>query len=174
MNSKQTYYLIVRYIILLFLGLFFSIFYLIFTPLTIYPSYFILSLFYPSIKLLSNNILSFGVIQAKLIPACIAGAAYYLLLILNLTTSMKTKIRMKSLLFILLTFLILNILRIVIFSALFVNGYRYFDFTHLFFWYFGSTIFIVFIWFLNVRIFKIKSIPVYSDFKNIFKEIKKS
>jgi len=173
MNSKQTYYLIARYLILFLLGLFFSIFYLIFTPLTIYPSYFILSLFYPSIKLLSNNILSFGIIQAKLIPACIAGAAYYLLLILNLTISMKNKARIKSILFILLTFLILNILRIVIFSALLVNGYRYFDFTHIFFWYFGSTILVMFIWFANVRIFKINSIPIYSDFKNILKEIKK-
>jgi len=173
MNSKQTYYLIARYLILFLLGLFFSIFYLIFTPLTIYPSYFILSLFYPSIKLLSNNILSFGIIQAKLIPACIAGAAYYLLLILNLTISMKNKTRIKSILFILLTFLILNILRIVIFSALLVNGYRYFDFTHIFFWYFGSTILVMFIWFANVRIFKINSIPIYSDFKNILKEIKK-
>jgi len=173
MNSKQTYYLIARYLILFLLGLFFSIFYLIFTPLTIYPSYFILSLFYPSIKLLSNNILSFGIIQAKLIPACIAGAAYYLLLILNLTISMKNKARIKSILFILLTFLILNILRIVIFSALLVNGYRYFDFTHIFFWYFGSTILVMLIWFANVRIFKINSIPIYSDFKNILKEIKK-
>ncbi len=173
MNSKQAYYLLSRYLILILLGIFFSIFYLIFTPLTIYPSYFILSLFYPSINLIPNNILSFGIIQAKLIPACIAGAAYYLLLILNLTTPMKTKARVKSLLFILLTFLVLNILRIVIFSSLFVNSYRYFDFTHLFFWYFGSTILVVLIWFANVKIFKIKSIPIYTDFKNIFKEIKK-
>jgi len=86
---------------------------------------------------------------------------------------MKNKARIKSILFILLTFLILNILRIVIFSALLVNGYRYFDFTHIFFWYFGSTILVMFIWFANVRIFKINSIPIYSDFKNILKEIKK-
>ena len=173
MNSKQAYYLLSRYLILIILGLFFNIFYLIFTPLTIYPSYFILSIFYPSIKLLSSNILSFGIIQAKLITACIAGAAYYLLLILNLTTSMKNKTRIKSILFILLAFLILNILRIVVFSALLFNSYLYFDFTHLFFWYFGSTILIVFIWFANVKLFKINSIPVYTDFKNILKEIKR-
>ena len=48
----------------------------------------------------------------------------------------------------------------------------YFDFTHLLFWYLLSTIFVVAIWFLIVKIYKIKEIPIYSDVMLIYSEIK--
>lgn len=107
----------------------------------------------------------------ELVPACIAGAAYYFLLILNLTTPMSVRKRTLSVAFLLSAFLILNVARIAIFSSLLVQGYEYFDFTHLATWYFGSTAMVVLIWFAGVFIFKIKSIPVYTDIKNIFSDL---
>src|SRR3989344_7597476 len=79
--------LILRYIILL--GLSFPgliLFYKIFTPLTVYPVYFILSLFYDAVLLTKTTILIEGLVPIEIIGACIAGSAYSLLLILNLST----------------------------------------------------------------------------------------
>lgn len=161
--------LIIRYAILLILGLngLFIIYFLI-SPITIYLSFFALNII--SNATLSGNSIFFRGIQINLIPACIAGSAYYLLLILNLTTPMDKKTRTKSLLFIIGLFFILNILRIIVFSILFSNKYSYFDFAHESTWYIGSTILIMVIWFANVRIFKINHIPIYSDMRLIYKE----
>ena len=79
--SKQLSDLLIRYAILILIalpGLWF--FYFIFTPLTIYPVYFLLSLFLDTS--LIGNIILIGEFPIELIPACIAGSAYYLLLIL--------------------------------------------------------------------------------------------
>ena len=160
--------LITRYLILLLLGLGnLFIIYLIFTPLTIYPVYWILDLFYKVIfNPFSKNIF-IGNYQIELIKACIAGAAYYLLLILNLSTKMNLKKRIYSLVYSMLSLFFLNILRIVILSVLFVNNFLFFNFTHKVFWYGLSIVFVVAIWFSEVYFFKIKDIPVYSDFKNL-------
>jgi exosortase/archaeosortase len=107
-----------------------------------------------------------------LISACIAGAAYYLLLILNLTTPMKPNVRFKSLLFLFAAFLVANILRIVVFSVAALNSYSWFGQIHALTWYLGSTIFVVCLWFINVRIFRTKSIPIYTDFKSILKSLR--
>ena len=161
-----------RYILLVLLALGnLYVFYLIFTPLTIYPSLWVLKLFYNTS--IQGNILTVNNIQISLIQACIAGAAYYLLCILNLTTPMSLKTRIKRLCFLLFSFLILNILRIAVFTILFINNYKYFDITHELFWYFGSTILVLIIWFVNIRLFKIKEIPIYSDFKDIIKLLRK-
>ena len=65
-------------------------------------------------------------------------------------------------------FLILNIARIFFLSIAYVNGYSWFDFTHKLFWYLGSSIFVVGIWFAEVKLFKIKQIPFYSDLKFLY------
>jgi len=168
MKINNLFGIFIRYIILVLLALGnLYLFYQIFTPLTIYPSLWVLKLFYNAY--IQGNILTANNIQISLIQACIAGAAYYLLCILNLTTPIPLKTRIKSLCFLLFSFLILNILRIVVFTTLFINNYRYFNFTHELFWYFGSTILVLFIWFVNTMFFKIKEIPIYSDFKDIIK-----
>ena len=174
MNKREMWNLITRYLVLLILGLFqLRAFYLAFTPATVYPVYYILELFDRNSELLIGNILFFKGIYVEIIQACIAGAAYYLLFILNLTTSMKAEQRAKSLVFLVGSFLILNIIRILLFSYLAVSGGTYFDAAHNFIWYFGSTIMVVVLWFVNVSLFKIKNIPIYSDFYNLFKDIKK-
>jgi exosortase/archaeosortase family protein len=109
----------------------------------------------------------------ELVPACIAGAAYYFLLILNLTTPMPVRKRIASITFILSAFLVLNVLRIIIFATLLTQGYQYFDFTHIAVWYFGSTVMVVLIWFVNVLIFRIRAIPVYHDMKGILSDLRR-
>lgn len=188
--------MLIRYGLLLVLGLGnLFIFYLIFTPLTIYPVLDLISQFYDAVLLRSNptqtcdlasnlfpslkNIacmnttIFFKGYFASIIPACIAGAAYYLLLILNLSTPMSKKQRAKSIFFLMSSFLFLNILRIFSFALLYVNkGFELFNIAHVATWYFGSTILVIFIWFINVFLLNIKSIPIYSDFKFIMNQIK--
>lgn len=147
------------------------IFYIIFTPLTTYPVFALLNVFYDTLLVSGRIIFINRTIPIELIEACIAGAAYYLLLILNLSTrEIKLHKRLKMIAFSFLAFLIINVLRIFTLSIIAVSGSSFFDITHLFFWYALSTIFVVAIWFAEVRIFKIKAIPFYSDFKFLLKQ----
>ena len=196
MDNHSLNSIILRYLLLIILGLggLFLI-YLIATPLTIYPVLNILDAqyganlisssttkvcdtatsmlpFLSSLACIKTTIFFKGY-YASIIPACIAGSAYYLLLILNLTTPMEKKKRVKSLFFILISFLILNILRIVIFANIYANkGFDFFAIAHTATWYFGSTILVLLIWFGNVLKFKIHNIPVYTDVKSIARLIK--
>jgi hypothetical protein len=65
-------------------------------------------------------------------------------------------------------------LRIFILSILFVSGISFFDFAHKSFWYVGSIVFVVLIWFLGVKLFKIESIPFYSDIKFLLSHSRKN
>ncbi len=170
MNKKEAFGILFRYLLLIiiaFPNLF--LFYFIFTPLTVYSSYIILDVLYNAD--LYFNIITIEGLSIEIISACVAGAAYYLLLILNLSTPMQLKKRIKSFIFLIFSFFALNIIRIVIFSILALNGFKYFDLAHAFLWYAGSTLLLVAIWFANIYIFKIKEIPVYSDLKRIIKDI---
>ena len=175
MDKKSLFDLISRYLLLLVIGLpNLYFFYFIFTPLTVQPTFFLLSLIDTSSYIVNgtNNVIFFKGYFASIIPACVAGAAYYLLLILNLSTPMNLKKRVHSVIFLLGVFLFFNLLRIFIFALLLSKGYQYFDLTHTATWYIGSTFLVIIIWFSSVHIFKIKEIPVYTDFKNIMSEIK--
>ncbi len=174
MKKKEALNIIFRYLILILLALpGFYIFYVIFTPLTVYSVYFIIKIIYNSnVTLLKDNVIFLQKVLINIIPACIAGSAYYLLLILNLSTPMQIKKRVKSLSFLIISFLILNIARITIFAILFAVGFKYFDLAHKFVWYFGSIALVLILWFVNIRIFKIKDIPVFTDMKKLFKDAK--
>jgi hypothetical protein len=196
--KEKPFNIFLRYLFLIIIALpNLFLFYLVFTPLTFYLSFQIIDSVYGA-NIFNNQIISsscefanstnLGFISkmacinttiffkghfAKITSACIAGSAYYLLLILNLTTPMKQKTRAKSILFIFSSFLIINILRIVFFSILFVEkGILLFDKAHLFTWYFGSTLMLAGIWFANIKLFKIKEIPVYSDIMFLIKKIR--
>jgi len=165
-QKKDIVSFLLRYGILVILGIFLSLFYKILFVLTIWPSFFLLTLFYnPSI--VGNSIFING-FTIEIVNACVAGSAYYLLLILNLTTPMKIKKRFFSLLFSLSSLLVLNVLRIFILSILFVESFAFFDITHKLLWYFLSIVFVVGVWLLTTWIFKIKKIPVYSDIRNVY------
>ena len=168
-TSKKFIDILIRYIILIIIALpNLWLFYLIFTPLTIYPVYFLLNLFFDS-SLTGNLIIIKNYFPIELIGACIAGSAYYLLLILNLSTpNMKFPKRVKILFLSFVSLLIINILRIFLLSLVFISGSSFFDITHKLFWYIGSVVFVVGIWFAEVKLFNIKEIPFYSDIKLIY------
>lgn len=176
MHYKESLSLITRYGFIIIVGIANlmlaekGLLYLIFTPLTVYPSYLALNALYGA-KLILPNVIFFKGYYATIIPACVAGSAYYLLLILNLTTPMNVKQRMQSLIFIFILFLFLNISRIVLFGSLLFKGYHYFDLAHRAVWYFGSTLLVVLIWFSAVLSFRIEAIPVYTDLRKIMRYI---
>lgn len=155
--------IILRYLVLIIFGISNAvIFYFLFTSLTIYPVYFLLNLFFDAS--IASNVLTISNIPIEIIGACIAGSAYYLLLILNLSTpGIKLGKRILVLLFSFSSLLIINILRIFLLSTLLISGNSFFDVAHKLFWYVGSVLFVVLIWFLSVKLFRIKEIPFYSD-----------
>jgi len=152
-----------RYFFLLIIGFFgLSLFYFLFSNLTISVVYKILSSFFNAS--LSKNIILINNYSIEIIGACIAGAGYYLFLILSFSIPKISLIKRIFLtLFCWSFFFLINLIRIVLLSFLLVSGNSYFDLTHNLFWFFGSTLFIVLIWILAVKIFKIKSVPFYDD-----------
>jgi exosortase/archaeosortase family protein len=174
-NSRQLLSLVIRYAILIIVAVpNLWIFYFIFLPLTSYSVNFLLDLFFKSASLAGNIITISGCFPVEIVGACVGGSAYYLLLILNLSTpGINILKRIKFIAASFLAFFFLNLLRILILSFLFISGSPFFDITHSLFWYALSTIFVVGIWFAGVKFFRIKNIPFYSDLKFILKKIKK-
>jgi len=172
-NSNKLYSILIRYSILLVIGLivaFTDIPYKILLPLTIYPLSFVLGFFYNTIVL--GEIMILSNISIELIPACIAISAFYLLLILNLTTPIGYKRQAQTIIFSLLSLLLINILRLIILSIFLIKEYAGFEVLHEVFWYVLSIFIVVGIWFLTVQMFKIKEIPIYSDIRSIIKILK--
>jgi len=157
--------ILVRYLILIVIGILnVQIFYFLFTLLTIYPVYFLLNIFFD--VTISSNLLIVKNFPIEIVGACVAGSAYYLLLILNLSTPRINLVkRIFSLIFSFTLLLLINILRIFFLSLLLVSGSAFFDITHQLIWILGSIIFVISVWFLTVKIFRINSIPFYSDIK---------
>lgn len=168
MKKNEILSIIIRYSLILILSFFFYLFYFILSPITIFSSYFLLKIFSTNISLF-GNIISLNSARIIIDNACVAGAAYYLLTILNLTTPMSFKKRIFSLLFCLSSLLLFNLIRILIFSLLFLRNFTYFTYLHLLTWHIFSTIFIITIWILTTKIFKIKQIPIYTDVREIIK-----
>jgi exosortase/archaeosortase family protein len=172
-SGRKLVLIVLRYIILLVLVLNSYLIYKIFTPLTIYFTFISLKFFYPVI-VFGNQILINHLKTIEIIPSCVAGSAYMLLLILNLFVAMKPKQRIYSILFSFSLLFILNILRIVILSVLLVNNFEYFYITHKLVWYVLSTILVVGVWFLTIKLFSIKEIPAVSDIKCFISNIKET
>lgn len=128
----------------------------------------ILSIF-KDVVLVSNHSFMLSNQIIELIPACIAGSAYFLLTLLNLTTPMDHEKRIYSLVYLYAGFLLLNVIRISVFSLIYVSDAPFFDFLHLATWYVGSTVFVVGLWFSQINVFKISDIPVYTDLKKLIK-----
>lgn len=168
--NKYVLNLSLRYIILLIIALNLNLIYSILTPVTLHLSNIVLSFFYETI--IDNNSIFIDTFEIKLIPACIAGSAYLLLIILNLSTEMSFFKRIKSLSFIIISFLLINSLRITFLTYLFKESFTYYNLTHEITWYLGSTLILVVIWFINIKLFKINNIPIFTDVKYLFSQIK--
>ena len=174
-QSKKLLGLFSRYLVIFLIGLGdLYIVYKALTPLTIYTINTLLSIFTDT--LLTNNIIFINKIAIEIVPACVAGSAFYLLLILILsTTNIRPKTRTKVIFTAFVMLFTLNIIRILILVPL--ADTASFEIIHWIFWHIISTIFVVAVWFSVVKIYKIKSVPIYSDIKHLkslMKPIKKS
>lgn len=170
-SNKELFDLAIRYIILIlfsFSGLW--IFYFIFSPITIYVTAFLLKIFFQT-SVMGDVIILKNHFLIQMIGACVAGSAYYLLLILNLSIpKINLKKRITMILFAFISFLIINLLRIFILTMIFFYGISWFPLAHELSWYVGSVVIVVGIWFLEVKLFKIKQIPFYTDIKFLYKK----
>jgi exosortase/archaeosortase family protein len=155
--------LIARYLLIVLLGLGnLYVFYLILTPLTLHGLNLFLGFFY-EVAISGNGFVVNGVFF-ELVTACVGGSAFYLLLILILSSRDVNYIdRIKMILLSFFILYVFNVFRIVL--MVYMYGSFYYEFTHWFLWYFISTLFVVILWFWISWLFKVKSVPVYSDFR---------
>lgn len=168
-----TFKLIIRLILSFMSIIFYRIYYIIFGPLTLNISAYIISLFTKVI--VSENMLYIGEFSFRFIDACVAASAYILItLLVLLTKGIKLKTRLKMLGLGYLLFLGFNILRIeLLFLILLLFGHNVFNTLHVMIWLFFSTLVVFFIWIFLIKFFKIKNIPIYSDIQYLVSKIKK-
>ena len=171
-----------NYILNLFLRLFTAIllvlfgseifYFILFFP-TFYLSYLTLLFYNP---VLVNSSLIINNINLVFVPACLAASAYTLLSVLILLTkgiNLRKGIKIFLTGFFILFFV--NLMRIFILAVLLIeSGIKLFETFHLLFWQVFSTLFVLGLWIFLTKYFKIKAIPVYSDFKFLLKQLKKS
>jgi len=169
-KGENEYYLslLFRGLAILVVTLNFNLIYTIFTPITVYLSYYLTSLFYDTIQI--GNSIGVGGIGFNIINACVAGAAYYLLFLLILgLKDLSFKKGIKMLLSGFAILLVANVLRIFLLIVLNIEfGENYFEAVHLAFWNFISGIFIFLIWIFLVKKFKERDIPYWSDIKYLY------
>ncbi len=143
-----------------------NIFYFLFSNITLWGSLPFLYLLGYSIKANSHTLLvnnqSLG-----FVPACVATSAYYLLALLVLLTK---DVRLKTRFYLLFSgaFLVflMNVVRIdILLYVLIEFGENWFDKVHILFWHFVSSVYVAAVWIFLAYRFKIRSIPVYSDFR---------
>ena len=163
---KYLYNFLIRYL-LLFIPI--SLIYFIFSPITIYGSYYLIYFLKPSII---GNIITVNGIPFTFIDACIAAYAYYLIWFLSLTAKdVKIKTRVKLILIGFLLILLMNYFRISLLIYLTVKyGIDAFNIVHMFFWKFLSWFYVALVWIILVKFYRVKSIPLYDDFKYLWKK----
>ena len=161
--------LFLRYFSLIVIGIGnFYIIYKILIPVTVNTLNAILLVF-TNINV-ADNIIFLSSSKVEIAPACVAGSAFYLLLLLILSTAnIKPRVRAKAILTSVFLLFSLNILRILILIPM--MGTNYFETVHWVFWNLISILFVVFIWFYVVKIYNIKSTPIFSDLKYLMKLI---
>lgn len=138
-------------------------------PLTLYPTYLLLLPYKP---LLSSSSIIINSTTLTISEPCLAILAYILLtLLIILTPKIQLKTRFKILLIGSTTILVTNIIRIYILSLILINNnINLFLTLHLLIWKFLSSIFIILIWILLTKHYKIKTIPIYTDLKYLIKK----
>ena len=169
---NYTYNLVIRLISAILIALFGAnlLFKILFIPM-LYLSYLLLL---PYNLVLINNILSIGDKHLEFISACIATSAYLLLgILILLTKDIDFWKGVKIFLLGALILFLVNMLRIYILALVLINFDIYlFKTLHLFFWQVFSTAFVILLWLGLTKYFKIKTIPIYSDFKYLKEHIK--
>ncbi len=172
-QSKKLIGLFIRYFFVLILGAGnLYIFYSILTPLTVFLVSEAVSLFTEvSVSGISIYLENFTV---ELIGACVAGSAFFLMFILIFSTAdIKPKKRFYALVTASALLFLLNFFRIVFLIFIYSPESVYFDAVHWILWHLVSVFFVVGVWFLVVKLYKIESVPVYSDIKYLLSFSKK-
>lgn len=155
------------------LALFSEIFYLIFSPLTLFWSYYFLKLFIPGVMLIGTKLITIGN-TFSFVPACTAASAYLLLaLLILLTKGMSWMRRIELFVWGSLGILAFNIFRIELLLLFFFNVSSAYSTLHLLFWKFLSTLFVFLLWIMMTKRFKIRNVPIYSDLKYILSKFKR-
>jgi exosortase/archaeosortase family protein len=170
-QNKKITGLFLRYLTVIILGTGnLYLIYKILTPLTIHTTNILLNIFTQTT--LRENVIYFSQATIQIVPACVAGSAFYLLIALLFTTAdIKPKTRAYAILTAISIFFILNITRILILIPLIT--FPNFETIHWIFWHIVSTVFVVATYIATTKLYKIKSIPVYSDFKYLISLTKK-
>jgi exosortase/archaeosortase family protein len=163
-QTKRVVGIFIRYIFVFVLALGnFYVFYMILTPLTVLSVSQTIALFQDVVVFGDTIYTSSGTI-IQIVEACVAGSAFFLMFLLVFSTAnMEFSKRIYALAFSLMLLFLSNYLRIIFLIA--ITDSLYFDFIHWFLWHFVSIILVVGIWFFVIYLFKIESIPIYSDVK---------
>lgn len=150
----------------------FNLFFFIFSWWTARLSFLLSSLFFDTI--LQANLLTVNGELVALVPACIAAGAYLLLALLILFTKDMGFFRGITMFFAgSLMILIGNLIRILALISLLVTQHvNYFDTLHLLSWKVLSSIYVVAVWIFLCKVYKITTIPLYSDLREVFKFVK--
>ncbi len=145
-----------------------GVFSFIFTPLTVYGSYLISNLFFDIT--LNGNVLNVNGFPFRIIEACVASAAYYLLwLLCFLTKDVKWTTRGKIIFYGFSLIFLMNVFRIWLLIFVAMNyGFKWFNVVHLAFWNFLTGVYVALVWIFLVWHFKIADVPIYSDIKEIY------
>jgi len=168
--SKSLFF---RIFLALLLGIFKNIFYVIFTPLTLHWSYLFFKLSVPEAVLVGGKLATM-MDTFIFVPACTAASAYLLLaLLILLTKGIPAMKRIEMFIYGSAAILAFNLIRIEVLLLFFFRMDYAYPVVHLFFWKFLSTIFVFAVWIALVRLFNVKSIPVYSDLKYIIGKMKR-
>lgn len=163
---SETRNIFLRYSFLVIIGFLIKYFYDIFRPLTLYPVYYGLKLLGYSPLIVKGDI-HIGVQQLILVDACIAASAYYLLLVLVLSTKGLTFEDILKIYWLgVISILFVNIIRIIGMSIILIKfEENLFETLHMIIWRFIATFFIAFLWIYLSKKFLINNIPIYTDFK---------
>jgi len=171
-ESQKIIGLFSRYVLIVLLGLGnIYLLYAVLTPLTISALSLILPLFG---KVIIQGIsIKISYYTINIVPACVAGAAFYLLFILLFSTpGIKPRERINILIFSFVTLFILNVARIIV--LIFLLDKPYFEVAHWIFWNIISTVFVVGIWVAVTFIYRLKAVPIFSDVKYLVSLVKKA
>jgi len=169
--KKNILHIFTRYIIVLVLGLGnLYIYYKLLTPITVGTVNLFLSISRETLVI--GNMIHFTNLTAiEIIPACVAGSAFYLLTILIFTSpGIKPCKRLKILVYSFLTLFILNVLRMVLLAN--ITSLNSFDAIHWILWNFVSVIMVVGIWVIMAFRYNVRTVPVYTDLKYLVYLIK--
>ncbi|HZX12392.1 MAG TPA: pacearchaeosortase [Candidatus Nanoarchaeia archaeon] len=147
----------------------FSVFYLVFLPLTLYGSAASLWVYAPK---MINDSLMIGGKEFVFARSCVASAAYWLLWALAmLVKDVSLGTRVKVILTSFALFFGMNILRIVVLILLAVEvSPSAFDLVHVVMWKVVSGVYVAFVWILVVKVYGIDAVPLIDDARYLWRK----